>query len=401
MTQKWLSIVGIAEDMAGLSPIARSLVDRAEILVGGDRHLALLPPDDPRPTLKWTNPIADSIDEIVRRRGQAVCVLASGDPMCYGIGVTLLRQMAIEEMTIVPAPSSFSLACARLGWSLAETETLSLCARPPALLQSYLYPGAKLLILSEGKHTPQAVAQLLIDRGFGRSKIIVLEQMGSSQERLVRGAANAWTEPAADLNTIALDCIADADVMPLPRLAGLPDQAYRHDGQLTKREVRAMTLAALVPLPGELLWDVGAGCGSIGIEWMRTDRRCRAIAIESHPDRLGYIADNALALGTPNLRIVAGEAPVALQDLPSPHAIFIGGGAASAGLFEACWDRLRSGGRLVANVVTLAGEQQLLQWHDQWGGELTRIAVQRVGAIGSFPAWKPMAPVTQWAITKP
>ena len=408
--QKWLSVVGIGEDgLSGLSafasggalPIARSLVERAQVLVGGKRHLAMLPPDDSREKLLWTSPISHSIEEILRRRGQSVCVLASGDPMCFGIGVTLSRHIPISEMTIIPAPSSFSLACARLGWSLTEVETLSLNARPPALIQAAIYPGARLLILSEGKETPAIVAEILTKRGFSDSKITVLEHMGGSHERIIAGTAASWTTTElADLNTIAVECIGDAGVIPLPRLAGLPDDAYHHDGQLTKREVRAITLSALAPTPGQLLWDVGAGCGSIGIEWMRSHSRCRAIAIEQNSTRLQYIADNAAALGTPNLQIIAGKAPAALKDLPQPDAIFIGGGATAEGLFEVCWEALPSGGRFVANAVTVESEQKLLQWHNQVGGELIRVAVQRAAPIGGFLGWKPMVPVTQWVVRK-
>ncbi len=400
MTQKWLSVVGIGEDgLPGLNPAARSLVARAEVLVGGDRHLAMLPADDQRDQIVWTSPISDSIDEILRRRGQLVCVLASGDPMCYGIGVTLTRRIPIAEMTIIPAPSTFSLACAHLGWSLSDVETLSLCNRPPSLLQAYLYPGAKLLILSEGKHTPAIVAEILTQRGFSNSQMTVLERLGGADERHVTGIASRWTETdLADLNAIAVHCIADPGVIPLPRLPGLPDSAYYHDGQLTKHEVRAITLAALAPAPGELLWDVGAGCGSIAIEWMRSHSRCRAIAIER--SRTHYIADNAAALGTPNLQILEGAAPIVLKDLPQPDAIFIGGGATTEGMFETCWTALRSGGRLVANVVTIEGEQQLFAWHRQVGGTLTRIAIQRAEVIGKFLGWKPMVPVTQWIAVK-
>jgi precorrin-6B C5,15-methyltransferase / cobalt-precorrin-6B C5,C15-methyltransferase len=399
MMQKWLAVVGIGEDgVLGLSPIAHSLVDSAEVLVGGDRHLSMLP-EDGRDRIPWTSPIDDSVDEILRRRGQLVCVLASGDPMCYGIGVTLTRRISVAEMTIVPALSTFSLICARLGWSLAAVETLSLCSRPVDLLQSYLYPGAKLLILSEGKHTPMQVATTLVKRGFGGTSMTVLERLGGPQERIVSGMAATWTQTdLADLNAIALDCLADADTIPLSRTPGLPDDAYHHDGQLTKREVRAVTLSALAPLPGELLWDVGAGCGSIGIEWMRSHPRCRAIAIEK--SRSHYIADNAAALGMPYLRLIDGIAPAALQDLPSPDAIFIGGGATAPDLFETCWPALKSGGRIVANVVTLEGEQKLFEWQRQVGGTLTRIEIQRAAAIGSFLGWKPMAPVTQWGATK-
>ncbi|XHX77443.1 MAG: precorrin-6y C5,15-methyltransferase (decarboxylating) subunit CbiE [Stenomitos frigidus ULC029] len=400
MTQKWLSVVGIGEDgLEGLSPIARSLIDCAEVLVGGDRHLAMLPTDD-RERLVWTSPLRESIEEILRRRGQAVCVLASGDPLCYGIGVTLLRHIPLAEMTILPAPSTFSLACARLGWSLTDVETVSLCNRPPALLHSYLYPGAKLLILSEGQQTPAIVAALLTQRGFGNSLMTVLERIGGSYERYVTGIASTWHETdLADLNAIAVECLANPDITPLPRTPGLPDDAYHHDGQLTKREVRAITLSALAPTPGELLWDVGAGCGSIAIEWMRSHPRCRAIAIEKA--RTQYIADNAAALGTPGLQIVNGKAPEALNALPSPNAIFIGGGITADGMIETCWEALPQGGRLVANVVTIEGERLLFQWQENVGGNLTRIAIQRAEPIGKFLGWRSLAPITQWIVIKP
>jgi precorrin-6Y C5,15-methyltransferase (decarboxylating) len=321
--------------------------------------------------------------------------------MCYGIGVTLARSVSIAEMTIVPMPSAFSLACARLGWSLTDVETLSLCGRDPALLHAVCYPGAHLLVLSAGQHTPAIVAEQLKQHGFGQSHLTILERMGGAYERRVEGTAASWdTTDVAVLHTIAITCIADPGVTGLSRLAGLPDTAYRHDGQLTKREVRAMTLAALAPVPGQLLWDVGAGCGSIGIEWMRSDARCRAIAIEPHPTRLQYIADNAVALGTPNLTVVAGAAPAALKTLPPPDALFIGGGLTTENLLATCWQALGAGGRLVANAVTVESEQTLLQWHSRWGGELTRVAIQRAAPVGKFLGWKAMAPVTQWAVVK-
>lgn len=398
--QKWLSVVGIGEDgWDGLSAVARSLINQAEVLVGGDRHLAMVPTDD-RPRWVWTSPIQGSIDKILSHQGQQICVLASGDPQCYGIGVTLLRHIPIDEMTIIPAPSTFSLACARLGWSLSAVETLSLCGRPPTILQAYLYPGAKLLILSEGKRTPGTVSEILTQRGFGQSSMTVLEHLGGGQERLVSGLALTWAETdLAELNTIAVECIAEPGTIVRPRTPGLPDDAFSHDGQLTKREVRAMTLSALAPLPGELLWDVGAGCGSIAIEWMRSHPRCSAIAIEKM--RSHYIAENASALGTPYLQIIEGTAPTALKDLPPPDAIFIGGGLTATDLIETCWTSLNSGGRLVANAVTLEGEQKLFEWYQQVGGNLTRIGIQRTEAIGSFLGWKPMVPVTQWSVVKP
>ncbi|MDZ8049975.1 MAG: precorrin-6y C5,15-methyltransferase (decarboxylating) subunit CbiE [Aulosira sp. ZfuVER01] len=401
-SHKWLAIVGIGEDgLQGLSAIARSLIDRAEVIVGGDRHLAMLPTDDQRPRIAWTSPISASVAEIIQRRGQSVCVLASGDPMCYGIGVTLTKQIPISEITIIPAPSAFSLACARLGWSLTEVETLSLCGRPSSLIQSYIYPGARLLILSEGKDTPAIVAEILTQRGYGDSKITVLERMGSTHERIIEGKAATWNETdIAALNAIAVECLADPGVVSLPRTPGLPDNAYHHDGQLTKHEVRAITLATLAPTPGQLLWDVGAGCGSISIEWMRTHPRCRAIAIEQNSSRLRYIADNAAALGVPNLQIIQGKAPNALKDLPQPDAIFIGGGVTAAGLFDICWSALKPGGRLVANVVTIEGEQTLFKWYEQVGANFTRIAIQRAEPIGKFLGWRGMAPVTQWVAVK-
>jgi precorrin-6B C5,15-methyltransferase / cobalt-precorrin-6B C5,C15-methyltransferase len=399
---KWLSVVGIGESGLGdLSQVARGLVDRATLLVGGKRHLAMLDLADLRERMIWTSPIENSIESILKYRGTPVCILASGDPLCYGIGVTLLRYISIEEMTIIPAPSTFSLICAKLGWSLMEVETLSLCGRSPDFLAAILAPGEKLAILSADANTPQIVADLLVERGYGDSRMTVLEHLGGERERSISDLARSWAKTdVATLNAIAIECFIKSGTTPVNRLAGLPDSAYHHDGQLTKREVRAITLSALAPMPGELLWDVGAGCGSIGIEWLRSHPRCRAIAIEQHDRRLQFISDNMVALGTPHLQLVQGKAPAALQDLPTPDAIFIGGGTTSGGLLETCWTALRSGGRLVANAVTVESELQLLQWHQQVGGELTRIAIQRTYPIGAFLGWKPLIPVTQLVVIK-
>lgn len=396
--QKWLSIIGIGEDgLTGLSPIAVSCLDKAKIVFGGERHLSMLPPDDNREKISWKSPFQTSITDIISRRGEAVCILASGDPLCYGVGATILKDIPISEITIIPAPSAFSLACSRLGWSLTEVETLSLCGRLVSLLQSYIYPGAKLLILSEGKNTPAHVAEILINRGYGNSRITVLEKMGSINESIITDIASNWQEEnIAALNTIVVECIADKGIVGLSRFPGLPDSAFHHDGQLTKREVRAVTLSSLAPLPGELLWDVGAGCGSISIEWLRSDRRCRAIAIEQNATRLNYIADNATALGTPNLQIMAGKALEVIPNLPAPNAIFIGGGVTVPEILENCWNTLLPGGRMVVNVVTLEGEKILYQWHEKVGGNFTRIAIQRAEPIGKFLGWKAMSPVTQW-----
>ncbi|MCH6587872.1 MAG: precorrin-6y C5,15-methyltransferase (decarboxylating) subunit CbiE [Proteobacteria bacterium] len=397
----WLSIVGLGEDgVPGLAPAARALLDNAEVLIGGTRHLDMVP-DDGRERLTWPSPLGAIVEEIARRRGQRVCVLATGDPMHYGIGVTLAKAVPMDEMVVIPAPSAFSLACARLGWTLSEVEPLTLHGRPLALLHPAIQPGARLLLLSNDAATPDQVAELLRARGYGPSRMVVLEHMGGAKERRLDATAEAW-QPGrvADFNTIAVDCLAGPDAALLPRTPGLPDEAFRHDGQMTKREVRALTLSALQPVPGQLLWDLGAGSGSVAIEWMRSHPRCRAIAVERYADRIALIAGNAAALGTPGLEIVEGEAPGALDGLEAPDAAFIGGGLRADGNFETCWDRLKPGGRLVANAVTVEGEQALARWRAELGGELIRIAVSRAGAIGPYTGWRPLMPVTQLRAVK-
>lgn len=401
-TRRWLGIVGIGEDgLDGLSPAGRTMIDDAEILIGGARHLAMIPADG-RERLTWPSPIRLLLDRLEEFRGRQVCILATGDPMCFGIGGTVIRRVRRDEMLIIPAPSALALTCARLGWPEHEVELLTLHGRPLALLESHLYPRARLVILSDSAATPAEVAARLSERGYGESRVTVLEHMGGPAERTLTGTAADWPHaPGADLNTIAVDLVAGPDAVLHPRVPGLPDQAFVNDGQLTKREVRAASLAALAPTPHGLLWDVGAGSGSIGIEWMRSDRRCRAIAIESRPERRAMIAENAAALGVPGLDIVAGGAPEALAGLEPPDAVFIGGGASADGVVEACWAALKAGGRLVANVVTLEGEAALLAHRATLGGELIRIAVSRAEPIGPYHGWRPLMPVTQWVVTKP
>lgn len=396
----WLFVIGLGEDgIAGLAPAARTLVDQAEVLVGGERHLAMVPPGRAE-LLPWRRPLADTVGEIAARRGKRVAVLATGDPLWYGVATVLARHFTREEMLVIPGLSAFNLAAARLLWPLADCTTITLHGRPLERLALHLAPGARLLILSEDGTTPATVAAYLSARGWGESRLAVLEHMGGARERRVDGTAASWRhERCADLNTLAVECVAGPGTRLLSRAAGLPDDAFRHDGQITKRVVRAATLAALAPLPGALLWDVGAGAGSIAIEWLRLDGG-RAIAIEREPARAALIAANAAELGIPKLEIVTGEAPAALVDLPRPDAVFLGGGVATPGLVEATWSALAPRGRLVANAVTLAGETRLADWHARHGGRLTRIAVSEAEPLGGGHAWRPHLPVTQLVLVK-
>jgi precorrin-6Y C5,15-methyltransferase (decarboxylating) len=402
MTGRWLSVVGIGEDgLEGLTPRARMLVDGAQTLVGGDRHLEMLP-EDGRERLTWPSPLSDLMPQIAERRGSPVCVLATGDPMFFGIGVTLARHFDADEMDVVPSLSAFSLAASRLGWPLADVEQLTLHGRPASLIVPFILPGARLMILSDGADTPAQVAGILSERGYGDSKIYVLEHMGGPLERGLEGTASDWPHTdIAPFNTIGVECVAGAEAIILSRVPGLPDDAFTSDGNMTKREVRAATLAALSPIPGQHLWDIGAGCGAISIEWMRAHPSCRATAVESRADRIGLIARNAIALGVPRLGMIEGQATDVLAGLDAPDAIFIGGGASTPGLIDLCWDALPAGGRLVANVVTLEGEGALAAFRVRQGGELVRIAVSRAEPVGPFTGWKPLMTVTQLAAVKP
>jgi precorrin-6B C5,15-methyltransferase / cobalt-precorrin-6B C5,C15-methyltransferase len=398
----WLAVVGIGEDgLAGLAPAARAFVDTAEVLVGGDRHHAMVPKIGAE-RLVWERPLRRTIEAIAKRRGQRVVVLASGDPLWYGIGVALVRRFPSAEMAIVPQPSAFSLAAARLGWPLAGCRTISLHGRPLDGLRLHLVPNQRLLVLSEDGGTPRAVARLLTDLGWGPSQLTVFAHLGGARETAVADDARSWGERrVADLNTIAIECRAGPGTRGLPRIAGLPDEAFAHDGQLTKREVRAATLAALMPMPNETLWDVAAGCGSIAIEWLRADASCSAVAIEQEPARAALIARNAAILGVPGLEIVVGAAPAAIDGLPPPDAIFVGGGIDDPALLPAVWAALPAGGRLVANVVTAEGEARLLDWRARHGGVLTRIVVSRAEPKGTHHLWRSLSPVTQLAAVKP
>ena len=398
----WLSVVGIGEDgVAGLGTAARAALDGAETLVGGARHLAMVPPDG-RERLEWPRPFSALAGELRARRGRRVCVLATGDPFCYGVGTVIARHFPLEEMRVHPAPSAFSLACARLGWSLPEVETCSLHGRPLGNFRAAMRPGARVLALSHDATTPARIAEMLRDAGYGESRVVVLERLGGAAERVRETSAREFAfVDVHDFNTVAVECAAGPDAPLLSRVPGLPDDAYEHDGQLTKRVQRAAALAALAPCPGQLLWDVGAGCGSIGIEWMRAVPGARAVAIERNAARRALIERNAERLGTPGLRVAAGEAPAAFAGLDAPpDALFIGGGLASPGLIDACWAALPAGGRLVAHAVSVEGERALLEAHGAIGGELCRIAVSHVAPIGRYRAFRSAYPVTELAVRK-
>jgi len=397
----WLTVVGIGEDgFKGLGRNARHALLRATRIIGGQRQLDLLPLCISGERQAWPSPF--SLEPVLSRRGEPVCVLASGDPMFYGVGASLARQIAADELLVLPAPSSVSLAAARLGWPLQDVVTVSVVARPFAAINAHLASGVRLLVLSNDGGSPALIAALLTQAGFGPSRLTVFEHLGGANERRLDGLAADWHHlGTADLNLVAIDCLASSDTPPLSRLAGLPDSAFQHDGQLTKRDVRAMTLARLAPMPGELLWDVGAGSGSIGIEWMRTHPSCRALAIEPDPGRQGLIEHNRDALGVPGLHLIRGKAPDALHGLPVPDAIFIGGGVTRDGVLDTCWQHLRPGGRLVANAVTLQSEMTLMNWRAEHGGELTRIHVAQAQPLGEFDTWRQALPITLLEVIKP
>ncbi|MDA3643601.1 precorrin-6y C5,15-methyltransferase (decarboxylating) subunit CbiE [Saccharopolyspora indica] len=394
-------VVGIGADgAAGLSRHAQTVVNSAEVLFGSSRQLDLVPAATGR-RVAWPTPLLPALPGLLAEHaGRSICVLASGDPMFYGIGATLVKLLGPERVRIIAHPSSLSLACARMGWPVQETAVVSLVGRPVELLHPRVQPGNRLLVLSSDGSTPDAVAALLRERGFGPSSMTVLSELGSEQEQCITATADSWAQSADSLNVIAIECRAAPDARTLPITPGLPDDAFEHDGQLTKRDVRAITLARLAPCPRQLLWDVGAGAGSIAIEWMRSDPSCRAIAIEHREDRAQRIAANAKALGVPGIQVITGAVPHALDRLDAPDAIFVGGGGTAPGALESCWAALRPGGRLVVNAVTLELEALVADWYRRIGGELVRISVERAAPIGGFTGWRPAMPVTQWVVGK-
>jgi precorrin-6Y C5,15-methyltransferase (decarboxylating) len=395
----WLHIVGIGEDgMDGLTPATRAVVEAAEVIVGGERHHTL----SANPTaerIAWPSPFDAMIETLENLKGKRAVVLVTGDPLWFSVGARIGRAIPPSDLVYHPQLSAFQLAAARMGWSLADVETLTVHGRPVEQMIAFIQPDQKLIVLTTGAETPAQIAKFLTDRGFGGSKMTVLAAMGGEREERFDDTAEGWSHKVPAFNTLAIDCIAAPDAALLPRVPGLSDDLFQSDGTMTKREVRAATLAKLMPMRGALLWDIGTGSGSVAIEWMRAARYARAIGIEPRADRRAMAAENALALGTPKLELIDGTVPQALEGLESPDAVFIGGGL-SIETFEAVWAAVRPLGRIVANAVTLESEAQLIALHNTYGGDLVRVSTHRAEPVGGYTGWRPSMPVTQWSLVK-
>ncbi|MFK7938435.1 MAG: precorrin-6y C5,15-methyltransferase (decarboxylating) subunit CbiE [Roseovarius sp.] len=399
MTAPWLHIVGIGEDgMAGLLPATRAVVEAADVIIGGDRHHQLSGAVQAE-RLAWPSPFDALIDQLNGLKGRRVVVLATGDPLWFSVGARIGRAIEPSEIVYHPQLSAFQLAAARMGWSMADVETLTVHGRPVEQMIAFIQPDVRLLILTTGAETPAQIAAFLAERGFGGSKMTVLAAMGGSDEQRLDGFAESWSHTVPAFNTLAVECIAAPDAALLPRVPGLADELFQHDGTMTKQEVRAATVAKLMPMRGALLWDIGSGCGSVAVEWMRAARYARAIGIEPRADRRAHAAANALALGVPKLELIDGEVPEALHGLQAPDAVFIGGGL-SPETFDAAWNALRPLGRLVCNAVTLESEALLLDMHKTHGGQLVKLMVNRAEPVGRLTGWRPLMPVTQWSLVK-
>jgi precorrin-6Y C5,15-methyltransferase (decarboxylating) len=397
----WLSIIGLGEDgLDGLSAAARDRLAQAELIAGGRRHLALVTSLG-KPTLEWDTPFAASIPKLLAHRGKRVVALCSGDPFWYGAGSVFADAMPTEEAIAIPAPSTFAWAAARLHWRLEETVTLGLHARPIELLRPHLRTGARLIVLARDGAAPTQISRYLEDLGFGASRLTILEALGGPRERIrIASAANFTVNDIQSPVAVAIEAIAKPNAIIIPRVAGLPDELFGNDGQLTKREIRAVSLSTLAPRGGELLWDVGTGSGAIGIEWLLAHPANRAVGIEAREDRLTTARANAQSLGVPHFDLRLGTAPEALKDLPTPDAVFVGGGASRDGVLDAIWQALPPRGRLVVNSVTLETEAILIGWQARHGGSLLRLSVERAGAVGGLTGWRAAMPVVQWSVTK-
>lgn len=395
----WLHIVGIGDNgLDSLTSATRAVVESAEVIIGAARHHELTEGLSAE-RINWPSPFDALVEQLRSLSGKRVVVFATGDPLWFSVGARIGREIDPAEITYHPQLSAFQLASARMGWSLADVETLTVHGRPVEQMIAFIQPHQKLLILTTGAETPAQIAEFLTSRGFGQSKMSVLAHMGGADEARFDGRAVDWSHSVPAFNTLAVECIAAPDAALLPRVPGLPDALFTSDGTMTKREVRAATLGKLMPMRGALLWDIGAGSGSVAIEWMRAARYARAIGIEPRADRRAMAGENALALGTPRLEIIAGTAPDALSGLEAPDAIFIGGGM-SEEVFAAAWEALKPLGRLVSNAVTLESEVVLTQLHKTYGGDLVRLCVQRAEPVGRLTGWRPAMPLTQWSLIK-
>lgn len=392
-------MVGIGADgWAGLTDDARRLALDARVLIGGRRHLDLVPSRPGQRRERWPAPLREGLPRLLATLTEGpVVALASGDPLVSGIGSTLIDLLGGDRVQVHPAVSSVALARAELGWPAESCAVVSVVGRSAGLVLRELAPGRRVLVLSSDEGTPAEVARLLTDAGYGASRLHVLGDLGSDRLSRVDGTAGTWLAVSPRLNVVGLELRGPVHGA---WVAGLPDALFEHDGQLTKRDLRASALARLAPVPGAHLWDVGAGAGSVGIEWMRAHPSCSATAVEADAERAARIARNAHRLGVPGLRIVHGTAPGALAGLPAPDAVFVGGGATAPGVVEACLGALRPGRRLVVHGVTLETEQLLAGLYRDHGGELTRIGVESAAPIGSFTGWTPARSVTQWAYTR-
>jgi len=396
-----IDVVGLsARGWDDLPVRLRTTIQYAEVLLGSPRHLDLIPAFPSQQRLPWPAPLREGLPTLLSQvSGRRVVALASGDPLLAGIGSTLIDVLGSGAVRIHPAVSSVALARARMGWPEESTQLVRLRGADVDAARRYLFPDRRLIILSRDAESPGEVAQLLTDEGYGDSMITVLGDLDSDTESCTKAVAHDWVgHHVPALNVICVACVGAAG-RSTSLAAGLPDEAFDHDGQLTKRDLRASALAHLMPRPGELLWDVGAGAASIAIEWLRADPRCGAIAIERNLDRVKRIRGNAEALGVPDLTVVHGAAPAVLVSLPRPHAVFIGGGASSETLDQS-WSALLLGGRLVVHSVTQETEAIVIDYWKRYGGEITRISVEHLEPIGRYHGWRPARAVVQWSATK-
>lgn len=400
-----IEVVGVqASGISTLPEDLRELVRSAAVVVGSPRLLRDLPEREGRQKVMWPSPLLPAIDSMLTELSagpQPVAVLATGDPLDSGIATTIIKRLGADAVRVHPAVGSVALARARMGWPAQETDVRSLVSAPAYAVRSMLTPGRRLLLLSADETTPRQVAEQLVEAGWGDARLSVLGDLGATSESRSDLTAAELVTGGHDMPRLNVIAVALPDAGPtLGTAPGRPDDSYENDGQLSKQEVRACAIAALRPAPGQLLWDLGAGAGSVAIEWALHDPRCRAIAVERDSERAERINRNAQLAGTPAVQVVNQPIDASLAGLPTPDAVFIGGGA-DAQVVEAAWQALAPGGRLVVHTVTLDTEAVVIEAMRRHGGELRRISIERAEALGRFLSWKPARPVVEWSVTKP